>query len=101
MIRIVGLLIACLLFYQVASADTPVDMLFDEQDTVMTATESQRALGQAPSIVTVITEKQIRDMGARTLIEALESVPGLEVSFPAGLANGHTLTVRGLKSGEA
>jgi len=101
MIRIVGLLISCLVFYSVAYADTPVDMLFDEQDTVMTATESQRALGQAPSIVTVITEKQIRDMGAHTLIEALESVPGLEVSFPSGLANGHTLTVRGLKSGEA
>jgi len=76
-------------------------MLFDEQDTVMTATESQRALGQAPSVVTVITEKQIRDMGAHTLIEALESVPGLNVSFPTDLAGGHTLTVRGLKSTEA
>jgi len=81
-----------------AHADTPVDLLFDEQDIVMTATESQRALGQAPAIVTVITEKQIIDMGARTLIEALESVPVLNVSYPTDLATGHPLTVRGLKS---
>jgi len=101
MIRIYCMLLSCLIFHAIAYADTPVDLLFDEQDTVISATESHRALGQAPSIVTVITEKQIRDMGAHTLIEALESVPGLNVSYPTDLAAGHTLTVRGLKSSEA
>ena len=84
-----------------AQAETPVDLLFDEQDSVITATESQRALGQVPAIVTVITEKQIRDMGAYTLIEALDSVPGMNISYPMDLGVGHTLTVRGIKSSEA
>ena len=85
----------------IAHAETPVDLLFDEQDSVITATESKRALGQAPAIVTVITEKQIRDMGAHTLIEALATVPGMSVSYPMDFGTGHTLTVRGLKSSEA
>ncbi|RLL51928.1 TonB-dependent receptor [Mariprofundus sp. EBB-1] len=85
----------------ISHAETPVDLLFDEQDSVITATESQRVLGQVPAIVTVITEKQIRDMGAHTLIEVLDAVPGMNVSYPMDLATGHTLTVRGLKSSEA
>jgi len=101
MIRICFAFLLLWLAIPLAYAETPVDLLFDEQDTEMTATESKRALGQAPAIVTVITEKQIRDMGAHTLIEALESVPGFNVSFPSGLASGQTLTVRGLKSSEA
>ncbi|TLS76657.1 TonB-dependent receptor [Mariprofundus erugo] len=84
-----------------ARAETPVDLLFDEQDSVITATESQRALGQAPAIVTVITEQQIRDMGAHTLIDALETVPGLGISYPQDFGTSNTLTVRGLKTTEA
>lgn len=84
-----------------AMAESSMEMLFDEQDTVISATESRRALDQAPSIVTVITEKQIRDMGAHTLIKVLESVPGFHVSYPSDVANGYTLSVRGLKSGES
>ncbi|MDQ6966853.1 MAG: TonB-dependent receptor plug domain-containing protein [Mariprofundaceae bacterium] len=78
-----------------------MDLLFDEQDTIISATESRRALGQTPVIVSVITEKHIRDMGVHTLIEVLESVPGFKVSYPSGLATGYTVSVRGLTSGES
>jgi len=78
-----------------------MDLLFDEQDTIISATESRRALDQTPAIVSVITEKQIRDMGVHTLIEVLESVPGFKVSYPSGLATGYAVSVRGLKSGES
>ena len=84
-----------------AYAQTSMDMLFDEQDTVISATESRRALDQSPAIVTVITEKQIKDMGVHTLIEVLEAVPGFKVSYAAGVVNGFSLSVRGLKSGES
>lgn len=100
--RFAGALICCLLAAApLQAAESAVNMLFDEQDTIMSATESKRELGQAPAVVTVITEKQIRDMGARTLIEVLESVPGMEISYPTDMATGHTLTVRGLKTTEA
>lgn len=97
--------LVCLLLAIVIAASpllaAPVDLLFDEQDSVMTATESKRELGQAPSIVTVITEKQIHDMGAQNLLEVLEAVPGFMVAYPSDIASGHTLSVRGLKSSEA
>ncbi|PJC70383.1 MAG: hypothetical protein CO017_05640, partial [Zetaproteobacteria bacterium CG_4_8_14_3_um_filter_59_5] len=76
-----------------AYAQTSMDMLFDEQDTVISATESRRALDQSPAIVTVITEKQIKDMGVHTLIEVLEAVPGFKVSYAAGVVNGFSLSV--------
>jgi len=98
--RLFLLLLACTLVSAPVRAE-PIDLLFDEQDSVMTATESQRELGQAPSVVTVITEKQIRDMGAQNLLEVLESVPGFMVSYPSDIASGHTLSIRGLKSSEA
>ena len=97
-----GLLPAMVLFHAPAlHAQGSLGLLFDEKDTTITATESRRALGNAPAIVTVITEKQIKDMGIHRLIEALESVPGMHVSYPSDIASGHTLTVRGLKTSEA
>ena len=84
-----------------ATEQTPVDVLFDEQDKVVLATDSLRELNVAPSVVTVISEKQIHDMGAVSLIDVLESVPGFLVSYPSDIASGYTLTVRGLKSSEA
>jgi len=101
MVRILMLIAGLYLAIAPVYAQTSLDLLFDEQDTTITATESQRALGNAPAIVTVITEKQIKDMGIHKLFEALESVPGMNISYPSGVASGHTLTVRGLKTGES
>lgn len=44
------------------------------------ATGTPKELAEAPAVVSVITEEDIKATGARTLAEALDSVPGLYVS---------------------
>ncbi len=55
-------------------------MSLDEMLKVEIATGTQKTLSEAPAIASVITAKQIENMGARNLAEVLETVPGLHVS---------------------
>lgn len=50
---------------------------------LVTATGSQKPVHLAPSVATVITAEDIEKMGAATLEDALETVPGLHV-YPNG-----------------
>ncbi|MFH1028454.1 MAG: TonB-dependent receptor [Pseudomonadota bacterium] len=54
-------------------------MFFEEQDLV-TATKRHTTLRKAPAIATIITADEIRNMGARNLLDVLKLVPGLGVS---------------------
>ncbi len=45
------------------------------------ATRYKTPISKAPGIVTVITSKQIKQMGFRTLIDVLKIVPGFYVSM--------------------
>jgi outer membrane receptor protein involved in Fe transport len=49
-----------------------------EEDVVAIASKTREIVMDAPSTVTVITAKQIRDMGARSLTDALKLIPGVE-----------------------
>ncbi len=51
---------------------------------LLTATGSQIPVFKAPSVASVITKEEIEDIGATTLDEILETVPGLHV-YPSGL----------------
>lgn len=53
-----------------------LQLLLEEPVTIASLTEQK--LQDAPAIVTVITAQQIRDMGARTLTDVLETIPGVE-----------------------
>ncbi|TLD42942.1 MAG: TonB-dependent receptor [Candidatus Jettenia ecosi] len=46
---------------------------------VTIATRHETPINKAPSIVTVITGKEIKNLGYRTLIEILKTVPGFEI----------------------
>ncbi|MBU0730870.1 MAG: TonB-dependent receptor [Proteobacteria bacterium] len=50
---------------------------------LVTATGNLKPVRKAPSVATIITAEDIEKMGAKTLSEALESVPGLHVQ-PSG-----------------
>lgn len=52
---------------------------------LLTATGSQKPVHLAPSVASVITAEDIESMGATTLNEALETVPGLHV-YPSDKA---------------
>lgn len=47
---------------------------------VETATKTEQTVEEAPAIVTVITSNDIKNMGARELVDVLQFVPGFEVS---------------------
>ncbi len=50
------------------------------QIKVSIATGSDTPIEQAPAIASIITAEQIEAMGAKTIAEALETVPGLHIS---------------------
>ncbi|MFO0746820.1 MAG: TonB-dependent receptor [Myxococcota bacterium] len=49
-----------------------------DEDLVIAAQKVRTTIQEAPSIVTVITSKQIRERGFRTINEVLRTVPGFE-----------------------
>ena len=49
----------------------------DKEVTIATRHETQ--ISKAPSIVTVITDKEIKNLGYRTFAEILRTVPGFEI----------------------
>jgi iron complex outermembrane receptor protein len=61
-----------------------LDTLSDEQ-AVTVATGYEKPVNLAPAVATVITAEDIKRMGATTIEEALESVPGLHVSTVDGI----------------
>jgi outer membrane receptor protein involved in Fe transport len=80
--------------------------------TVSIAAGRTQTLEEAPSIVSVVTDEEIRRMGARTLEEVLETVPGVEVlkdnvgrgrivirGVPGGLTSGSSENVLVLFNG--
>ncbi len=74
-------------------------MLYGDGDSISLATGSSKPIHLAPSIATVITAEQIRAMGATTLDEALETVPGLHVSRSYNRFNA-IYSIRGLHTAE-
>jgi len=78
-----------------------LSFIFEEEDLFISATQSARTLDKAPAIATVITAKQLRDMGARNLLDALKTVPGFGVSYASGFSVEQSLEVRGVKTDES
>lgn len=78
----------------------PEEVLFwGEEEKLYTATRYIKRLREAPAIATVITAEQIRNMGARDLMDILKIVPGFGVYQEfVGL---RTIEVRGIKTANA
>ena len=63
---------------------------------IVTATRHKTLLRKAPATATVITAQEIRNMGARSLKDALRMVPGLGLSISN--SNRTMLEVRGIRT---
>lgn len=80
------------------NSETRGDLLlfFEEDELILTATKQLQRVKDAPAIATVITAEQIRDMGARNIVDVLRTVPGI------GMTKGHygkeEIEVRGIKT---
>ena len=55
-------------------------LLFFEEEELVIATRRPTPVQKAPAIATVITAKEIRNMGARNLMDVLKMVPGMGIS---------------------
>src|SRR3989338_1881083 len=55
--------------------------IFTEEQIVVSALKRPRTVSKSPAIMSVITAKQIKQMGFRTLTEVLDTVPGFDISL--------------------
>ena len=82
--------------------ETRLDETFDVFDglvkvrRVHVATGEEQSIAKAPAVTSVITAQDIEVMGARTLDEVLQSVPGLQVSY--NWYDAAVYTIRGISS---
>lgn len=78
-------------------AEEEMLLFFEKDDLIVTATKHPQKASQAPAIATVITADQIRNMGARNLLDVLKIVPGIGVSIVTGYGK-YGIESRGIKS---
>ena len=57
---------------------------YGDEEFLYLATGRKQTVSQAPAVTSIISSKAIREMGARDIDEALESIPGLHVSYATG-----------------
>ena len=87
---------------QTAVEEEDLALAYGDKNFVSIATGTRQAVRKAPSTATVITAEDIANIGARTLSEALETVPGLHVSRDS-LQNSYAPTygMRGILTGSS
>ncbi|MCP4686723.1 MAG: TonB-dependent receptor, partial [Desulfobacterales bacterium] len=83
------------------SVDEMLEMSFEElmDIQVSIATRFPMASNEAPAIVSVITEKEIENMGARNIVDILRTIPGFDLTYIIQRTY-HRGTVRGINPGK-
>lgn len=100
-LRVVALAVALVGVGQNAWAQMDEEDLaqaYGDKEFVSIATGRQQPVRKAPSVATIITAEDMAAMGATTLDEALEAVPGLHVSY-ASVRYASLYTMRGIGGG--
>ena len=72
---------------------------FGEEAFVSIATGSKKSIDKAPAVASVISAREIKELGARTLNEVLETVPGLHVAPSALNRLNPVYSIRGIHTG--
>jgi len=83
-----SIIIALSLAYPSVNADEYLDEdieesledFYGDEDFISIATGTKQLIRKAPSVATVITAQDIKSMGARNLVDVLDTVPGLHAS---------------------
>lgn len=76
--------------------DTKDLLLFFEEQDLITATKRPTSLRKAPAIATIISADEIRNMGARNLLDVLKMVPSFGIATNEFGAN--MIEVRGIRT---
>jgi len=72
------------------------EMYYRTDRLLLTATGSLKPVHRAPSVASVITAAEIEKLGATTLDEVLETIPGLHVSPSTVVAGTPVYSIRGI-----
>jgi len=83
--------------YAFNEAENSLEDIYGDEDYLYIATGRKQTVSQAPAVASIISAKTIRQMGARDIDEALETIPGLHVSYTAGGYN-PIYQIRGISS---
>ncbi len=78
-----------------ATAEDDLASLYGDEEFVSIATGISQPLSRAPSVASVVTAKDIKQIGATDLDEVLETIPGLHVARNA-IGHGSIYTFRGI-----
>ncbi len=70
------------------------DSFFLTEQVVVTATRTKKLMENVPVVTEVITEREIKDLGAQNLAQALEDRPGITIE--QGVAGGKSLRMGGV-----
>ena len=62
------------------NSDVDFAGFYGDEDFVSIATGAVQPIAKAPAVASVITAQQIRDIGAKSIDQILETVPGLHIS---------------------
>lgn len=87
---------------QPALEEEDLALAYGDKNFVSIATGTRQPVRKAPSVATVITADDIANIGARTLTEVLEAIPGMHVSRNS-LQNNYAPTygMRGILTGSS
>ncbi len=92
------LLIAATFYAAPGLAELPA---FNDSLLLSIATGTEQPLTRAPSVATIITAEQIRNMGATKLSQVLDTVPGIHVYPLAYIGMQPAYSIRGIHTGGA
>lgn len=70
--------------------------IFSDDMKMISASRSQKAIGELPLTTYIITKEEIHENGYNTLVDVLKTVPGIRVSQPGSAIEGETFLMRGL-----
>lgn len=73
--------------------------LYGDEELISVATGMEQPIAKAPAVASVITAREIKEIGARDIDDVLETVPGLHVSRDT-IGNNPIYTFRGIYSTE-
>jgi len=91
LLRLFAVLVVALWIAGPAFADEPYSL----EEVVVTASRIETPLAEAPANVTVITEKQIQEMGAQTLVDVFDREPGVFTQNLLGNPKTANIDIRG------
>ncbi|OQX17535.1 MAG: hypothetical protein BWK80_39535, partial [Desulfobacteraceae bacterium IS3] len=71
----------------------------EQQFMVTVATKTKTTVQEAPSIVSVISGDEIKNMGARDITDVLRTVPGLDMTHAVSMPE-HQINIRGMRAND-